>query len=759
MKKLNIIFSHFIRCALFLGLTVLASTAYAEEVLPLAGSDDLKDPHSLVFSEDGYPSASKCAACHQQIYDEWASSNHAYASISPMFHKFEQAITTLTQGTIGTFCVRCHQQVGTQLGEKRYWALWERSQVAREGITCITCHRVAEPYGKVNGERNIVPGNIHMPVAGALRETAFEDALEQKDELKIALDETERGTPVHENVIKFSQISKSEFCVSCHQVAVNLGIKLEVVWDQYRDSPAFKKGDTCQDCHMGKVPGVAAGYETGPSAVVNGVEINPGRRHSNHSFYGPGYPIAHPGIFPHNPDAEAWDMEEWLMFDYRSGWGIEDFEDRVADITSALDDLHFALEPLGGGQETLWGLDGLDRAASRGAQGFETEKAQNRARGKLEAMEGIADADAIDDAMADAEIALDDLEAALDDGGYNGEVSNAVAALRSAVAGLANEVNALDDFDAAYDEVVAALDGVSGEATTQADVDALIERTNVLRASLPAARTEFIAAVNAVKQPLGVNFPFIWADPGDREEARAVVDHNQVLLEEKRELRRQVMENGSKIDGPFFESERRVGKDLDFKYVVTNIDEGHNLPSGSLGAQPEIWMNVALIDPDGERIFESGYVDKNGDFADNHSLEVLAGTIPFDDQIFNLQSKFLTTNVKGTDREMYLPVNFDLDQRPFLRPANVPYTLLNHAPFVRMEARSIPPLGSKDADYSVPGELIRKAGDYRLAVRMRSRAEPIYFMRFVGATPDMEQSMNEWMLDIHPYTVEFAINE
>ena len=30
-------------------------------------------------------------------------------------------------------------------------------------------------------------------------------------------------------------------------------------------------------------------------------------------------------------------------------------------------------------------------------------------------------------------------------------------------------------------------------------------------------------------------------------------------------------------------------------------------------------------------------------------------------------------------------------------------------------------------------------------------------MRFVDATVDMEQSMNEWMMDIHPYTVEFEV--
>ena len=120
-------------------------------------------------------------------------------------------------------------------------------------------------------------------------------------------------------------------------------------------------------------------------------------------------------------------------------------------------------------------------------------------------------------------------------------------------------------------------------------------------------------------------------------------------------------------------------------------------------------------------------------------------------------SKFLTTNVKGTDREMYLPVNFDVDQRPFLRAAPQPTTVINHPPGARMEARSIPPLGSKDAKYKIPAKAFQKKGKYRLAVRMRSRAEPIYFMKFVGATEEMIQTMNEWMVDIHPYTVEFEV--
>jgi len=103
--------------------------------------DDGSEAHGAILSEDAFPSASQCAACHEQIYDEWSSSNHAYASISPMFHKFEQAINALTQGTIGAFCVRCHQSAGTTLGEDRDAPLWERSQISREGVSCIVCHR------------------------------------------------------------------------------------------------------------------------------------------------------------------------------------------------------------------------------------------------------------------------------------------------------------------------------------------------------------------------------------------------------------------------------------------------------------------------------------------------------------------------------------------------------------------------------------------------------------------------------------------
>ncbi len=638
---------------------LLSASAQAADPPAQAPANAAKDPHAAL-ADNQFPSAKVCKACHEQIYWEWASSNHAYASISPMFHKFEQAITDLSQGTIGDFCVRCHQEIGTERGEPREEPLWKRSPVSSEGITCITCHRVTEEYGKVNGERTVQPGTINRPMYGTADNSHIGDVLKDADYWKVDPTGTARGAKIHAGVVPFPQLGDAEFCVSCHQVAVHPGIKLEVVWDQYRDSPAFEKGVICQDCHMGKTPGRPDGYAMGPAAVVNGKAVGDPKIHHNHAFYGPGYPIAHPGIFPHNPDGDKFKYTDWLKFDFRAGWGTDSFEDLDADAEK--------------------GFDAIDKAV----------KAGNAAA----AQKGIA---ALDDVVKDS------------------KKPKAAEAQKALVA--------------------------AGEA---------------FKASKDSA-PKVTEAEKALRVALGFNFPPEWSDPDDRADAAKVIKFNLGLLAKKRSQRLQVMENGSHVDGPFFSSAPKVGESLTFSYKVTNIDTGHNLPSGSLGAQPEIWFNVALVDPDGKTVFESGYVDSIGDMADIHSADALSGRVPFDSQLVNLQTKFLTTNLKGTDREMYLPINFDIDQLPFIRPATVPTSVLNHPPFVRMEQRSIPPLGVKTATYTAPASAISKPGTYKLAFRMRSRAEPIYFMRFVGDTPEMEEAMNQWMIDIHPYTVQFTV--
>ncbi|MEZ6106724.1 MAG: hypothetical protein R3B96_11560 [Pirellulaceae bacterium] len=105
-------------------------------------------------------------------------------------------------------------------------------------------------------------------------------------------------------------------------------------------------------------------------------------------------------------------------------------------------------------------------------------------------------------------------------------------------------------------------------------------------------------------------------------------------------------------------------------YVVTNLNAGHNLPTASLGAQPQLWLNVVLVDPCGQRIWESGYLDSLGDLADLQSKDVLEGRIRHDDQLFNLQTKFLITNLKGLiRRSIYRSTPTSINCHSFARPA------------------------------------------------------------------------------------------
>jgi nitrate/TMAO reductase-like tetraheme cytochrome c subunit len=563
-----------------------------------AGEASGLDPHAEAFAKDCFPSATACRKCHEQIYEEWAISSHANAAVSPMFHKFEQKISALSQGTIGYFCMRCHAPVATTMKHPRWAPISQGPKVFREGVTCVACHRVVEKYAKTNGERRMEPGPLESPIVGSSDGRGMADALRRAEELKIKTDPSDPrpGQLIHNRVIQFEELSSSTFCVSCHQVAVQPQIKLEVVWEQYRHSPAYKQGVRCQDCHMGRVPGRAEGFCTTYAAVIDGKPAGPPRRHSNHAFFGPNPSITHPGVFPMNPAADRWSMEQWLAFDWRAGWGTEKFET--------------ALE--------------------------------------------------------------------------NGE--------------------------------------------------------------------------------LQASFPPDWQDTDDRRDARDVLDQNFKRLGLKQAIRELTMENASHVDGPFFaygakrdDGSVPAGRDLKLHYVVTNRNNGHNLPTGSLGAQPQLWLNAVLVAPDGRKVWESGYLDSQGDLADLHSVDMHKGVVPFDRDLFNLQTKFLITNLKGTDREFPLPINIDVDQIPFIRPPPQPVSAINHPPLIRMENHSIAPGGSREAKYHIPGAALCQKGVYRLSVRLRSRGEPVYFMKFVDSTPEMINRMSEMILDVHAYTVAIEV--
>ena len=508
--------------------------------------------HEALFSENRYPSATTCATCHEKQFRQWSVSPHAYAQMSPVFNAMQQTINAVANGTNGDFCIRCHDPVGINLGESPHITNAERHPTSREGITCIACHRVNKAYGKISGRLAIVEGDIFKPVYGPRGNEELQRVLDNRDQYRVVTDPNERGRRIHTKAGKFFELTTPGFCGQCHDVNLYNGFRLEEAFSEYKHSPAPKDGVTCQDCHMGKIPGINSGYEEGPAAVVGGIPTKP-RKLTNHMIAGPDYSVIHPALFPHNPKAaEMATIQDWLLFDYKAGWGTDDFENHV---------------------------------------------------------------------------------------------------------------------------------------------------------------------------PPGYTFPPRWASVDDRYDAREVINEQLRMLGEYRRQGTQVLQAGYQLGDIVT---RRAGPSgIDFKVEVRNATRGHNVPTGFI-AERAVFLRVKVTDSMGRLVFESGDLDPNGDVRDNHSLYVHNGELAQDDQLFSLQSQFLTTMVRGGEREQVLAINYSPDPLAFIRPSTSSTILTGRPPGARIHRVGIPPEESRWARYRVDkNQLKTSTPPYKVNVKLIAGMVPV----------------------------------
>lgn len=306
--------------------TPLKAQGQIEDVEPT----DAAVTHEDLIAEDRYPSAVTCGTCHPKQYEEWAISQHSYSQLSPVYMAVNNFLNFSASGSMGDFCLRCHNQVGASLGESTFISNLERHPTSREGITCVVCHRITKAYNKASGRLALAEGNLLDPVYGPTGNAELERVLKD-DGYRVVTDKDKPGRKIHTAAIKFAPITTSTFCASCHDATLVNGFRLNEAFSEYRLSPAAGRGVTCQDCHMGKIQGIPSDFDYGPAAVVGGVPTKP-RKLSSHLFSGPDYSVIHPGVFPHNTDAQQLaTFEAWLQFDHEAGWGTDEFEDNRPD--------------------------------------------------------------------------------------------------------------------------------------------------------------------------------------------------------------------------------------------------------------------------------------------------------------------------------------------------------------------------------------------------------------------------------------------
>jgi len=250
-------------------------------------------------------------------------------------------------------------------------------------------------------------------------------------------------------------------------------------------------------------------------------------------------------------------------------------------------------------------------------------------------------------------------------------------------------------------------------------------------------------------------FPERWESVDDRYDARAIIDDNLSLLAEMRGEQLKLLRNGYEIGeikqistteaawarpgflflpgvvktvGSWFGAGSR---DLNFSVEVKSGQPGHNVPTGFDGERV-VWLYTRVVDANGKQVFVSGDLDPNGDVRDLHSLYVHNGELPLDEQLFNLQGKFITTMVRGPEREAVIAVPRSPTAARFLNPEFRSSALLGRHFGARKHRQGIEPYGRRFAKYNIKASQLTGAAPYKATIQLKAAMIPPNLVHEVG---------------------------
>ena len=209
--------------------------------------DQLKDPES-------------CKGCHQDQFNDWAGSMHAYSSQDPVFLAMNKRGQRETNGALGKFCVNCHAPMAVREGLTTDGLNLDQVPAKMKGVTCYFCHSVQSVDGTHDNpltlaSDGVLRGSFSNPSPkGRPHQSAYSELLD-RDSAK-----------------------SSTTCGACHDIVNGHGAAIERTLSEWKGSAfALISGTTCSQCHMPQ------SVELKPVAQVEGLPL---RRTHGHTFPG-----------------------------------------------------------------------------------------------------------------------------------------------------------------------------------------------------------------------------------------------------------------------------------------------------------------------------------------------------------------------------------------------------------------------------------------------------------------------------------------
>jgi hypothetical protein len=190
-----------------------------------------------------------CGTCHPDQFRDWQSSVHAKSMGPGISGQLAEMIKS--EPVAARSCFTCHAPLAEQAplirgGEGLVPNPDLDPLLQSQGVVCASCH--------VRGHQRFGPPRRDGTVASR----------------------APRESLPHNGLTRTTAFLRSEFCASCHQFAPNglalNGKLLENTFEEWRASPAARRGQQCQDCHMPDRRHLWRGIHD-PEMVKSGVQI------------------------------------------------------------------------------------------------------------------------------------------------------------------------------------------------------------------------------------------------------------------------------------------------------------------------------------------------------------------------------------------------------------------------------------------------------------------------------------------------------
>jgi len=198
---------------------------------------------STEYSIDDFEPAKDCKTCHEDHYNDWSNSMHAYAMRDPVFYSGWNEEQLKRQDTGERFCIQCHNPAafvsGVNLAGFETAEELEASdypEIIKEGIGCGICHSMTDLSQTIHTNNSIAASAVFKMNPG---EGVFYGSIKNP-----------QSNEYHES--RYNPIfSRSEACLPCHDMTVR-GVEAEITFSEWNRIPGLAMGNllSCQECHM-----------------------------------------------------------------------------------------------------------------------------------------------------------------------------------------------------------------------------------------------------------------------------------------------------------------------------------------------------------------------------------------------------------------------------------------------------------------------------------------------------------------------------